>query len=240
LFSDSLLSEQGFLTRCLMVYPESTAGQRQYCENNIYSSESCAQYQKKLTEILRLSKPLAANSRNILEPRKLELSKQAKIVWILFHNTCEHQLKTGNRFALIRGFANKAPEHALRIAGTLTLIEDIAAKEIPIDRMSSAIQLTEFYLSEALRLFDSGHTDPVLTQAEELYQWLYEKKKLTISLIEIYQYGPKSIRNARLARDLMTILVEHGYACPFPLGIEFEGTHRKEAWGIRPKELEFC
>ena len=59
------------------------------------------------------------------------------------------------------------------------------------------------------------------------------KDKKIITLPEVYQYGPNSIRDTKKARQLMTILTEHGYALPSTNGAEFEGMIRKEAYEVR-------
>jgi hypothetical protein len=84
-----------------------------------------------------------------------------------------------------------------------------------------------------LRLFNSGISDPVLQEANKLLEWLRVKQKIIVTLTEIYQCGPNSIRDVKTARRLVKLLVEHGYALPFSGEIEFEGKKRKEAYEIR-------
>jgi hypothetical protein len=62
---------------------------------------------------------------------------------------------------------------------------------------------------------------------------LRTERKKVVTLPEIYQYGPNSIRDARKARNLMEILSDHGYALPSTNGAEFEGMIRKEAYEVR-------
>jgi hypothetical protein len=87
--------------------------------------------------------------------------------------------------------------------------------------------------NEALRLFNSGIADLNLQEANKLLEWLRIKDKKIITLPEVYQYGPNSIRDTKKARQLMTILTEHGYALPSTNGAEFEGMIRKEAYEVR-------
>ena len=93
--------------------------------------------------------------------------------------------------------------------------------------------LTQYYLGEALRSFNSGVADPILQEANKLLEWLRTENKKVVTLSEVYQYGPNSIRDARKARNLMEILVEHGYALPLINGVEFEGKVRREAYEVR-------
>ena len=73
----------------------------------------------------------------------------------------------------------------------------------------------------------------MLQEANKLLEWLRTERKKVVTLPEIYQYGPNSIRDARKARNLMEILVEHGYARQLNDGAEFQGKVRKEAYEVR-------
>ena len=148
----------------------------------------------------------------------------------------EEQLSEFGQLASIKGLGNKAPEHTLRVATVLTGFD---APEISnFSRISdgyirNSIILTKYYLNEVLRLFNSGIADLNLQEANKLLEWLRIKDKKIITLPEIYQYGPNSIRDTKKARRLMTILTEHGYALPLTDGVEFEGKNRKEAYEIK-------
>ncbi len=54
--------------------------------------------------------------------------------------------------AAIRAFANKAGEHALRLAAILTVYRDHEATEIDAETVANAITLVEHYLGEATRV----------------------------------------------------------------------------------------
>ena len=60
-----------------------------------------------------------------------------------------------------------------------------------------------------------------------LLTWCKARPGKTVSLVEIYQLGPSSVRSAKRARELMRILEEHGQAQADHL----EATH-KEAWRL--------
>ena len=98
--------------------------------------------------------------------------------------------------------------------------------------MAAGIELATHYLKEALRLHNSSAVDPELILAEKLLTWLHDQKKQNFSLIEIYQCGPSQIRNAKIARKMMTILADHHWAFPIEKGLIFDKVLRKEAWRI--------
>jgi len=120
-------------------------------------------YEKRLLDILEASLPIAGGEINTLAPRQLPLSPEAKHLYINFHNAIEKELI--GAFQCIRGFANKAPEHAIRLAAVLQLIENLECESIDVGHMANGIEITKHYLSESLRLVDAGQSDTQLTLA---------------------------------------------------------------------------
>lgn len=235
MLSNNLLVEQGLLSRCLCVYPQSTAGTRRYNPTDLTQSQALTTYHDKILNLLHT--PLnTLEAKNELQPKPIKLDADAKQVWQEFHDKNEAELSEFGKLSSIKGLGNKAPEHALRIAAVLASFDasEISnVSRISKGHMRNAIKLTEYYLSEGLRLFNSGTTDPALNEANKLLEWLRVKNKTIITLPEIYQCGPNSIRDAKKARKLMTILIEHGYALSLDGGAEFECTIRKEAFELR-------
>lgn len=171
LLSNQLLIEQGLNARCLTVWPASTAETRRYREVNLRTEKVMLEYEEHILAILKTPLPLVEGKTNELDPRPLFLSGKAKVLWMRFHDSIEEQLADNAPLAPIRGFANKVPEHALRLAGVLTLYDTLDAKEISPEYMGSGIKLAQHYLSEALRLFHASMTDPDLELAEKLLEW---------------------------------------------------------------------
>ncbi len=233
MLSNPILTGQGLTSRCLISYPLSTAGGRLYKEIDISVTDEFKKYLDAMNKIVLTPLPLAEGKQNELCPRKIPLSSGAKSAFIEFHDEVECELGDSGRFSTIRGFANKAPEHALRLAGILSLFNDINVVEISTYNMESGIILAKYYLNEALRLFNASMSDPELTQAEMVLSWLHSQNKKEVSLIEIYQYGPNSIRDPKAARKTMFILQEHGWVIPLEKGAMFDGSLRKEAWKVR-------
>jgi hypothetical protein len=233
MLSNALLIEQGLMSRCLVTFPASTAGTRLYKEVALCDEPELKRYGARLLSILESDLPVAEGARNELKPRELPLSPDAKKIWIAFHDGIERQLADGGTLAPIRGLSNKAPEHAARLAGVLALVDDPHCQSVKLDYLESGIKLVQHYLNEALRLFNAAVSSPDLIQAEKLLDWLKGRAGSTVTMVEIYQYGPNAIREARTAKALMKILVEHGHAFPVDHGAEFQGKQRKEAWRLR-------
>ena len=96
--SDALLSGQGFLSRCLVSWPESTAGTRRLSMENLADDPAMDHYRSRLTELLELPLVLAVGERNELSPRLLPLSQAASQVWRKFYNDVEESMAPGRRY----------------------------------------------------------------------------------------------------------------------------------------------
>lgn len=230
LLSNRVLAEQGLLSRFLMAWPESTVGNRPYVTENPYSTPGHNAYTQRISEIWDRELPVSEGTLNELLPRRLKLSPEAKRQWIAYHDSVDRDASKGRRFEPIRGPANKAAEQALRIAGVLTLIADIEAREVDLPQLQAGIELAEFYLGEALRINEAGITDPDILLAEKTLQWFKEKPFVYKS--EIYQLGPNPISTAASATRIAKILEDHGHWAKVEGGMVLDGRHRRDVWMV--------
>ena len=142
----------------------------------------------------------------------------------------------------ISGIAAKAAEHALRLAGVLAPIDDIEARFVSRRHVEAGIALAHFYLTEALRLFDSSRIDPDLMLAEKLLGWLKRRGTMNsgnsasrlVYLVLTYQYGPNTVRDKATAKRIVGILEDHGWLLPIDRGAVADGKHRQDAWQVHP------
>jgi hypothetical protein len=209
LLADPLAREQGFLARCLVSYPQSTAGSRTYVEADLGKAPPYQRFADRVTALLRGPWPKATIHE--LEPPQLFLSAEAKRTWIAIYNDLEAGLSPQGQFASVRSLASKAPEHISRLAGTFAVFEgDDQIHEEQVDR---AMRLILHYLDEAMRLWGAGNIKPELRLAQEFLQWWRTKVGLgrVITLTDIYRNGPAAIRNASVARAVVRILMDHGW-----------------------------
>ena len=129
---DDLLSGQGFLPRCLLAWPESTAGHRPYREEDLRSDPAIGRLAHRLGELHRMPLPLAPDDRQELAPPVLQLSDDAKAAWIGLHDAVEAGMASGEQFANVKGWASKTPEQALRIAGAVSYTHlDVYQRQSP-------------------------------------------------------------------------------------------------------------
>lgn len=238
LFNDPIYTDQGFLARVLLSWPESTAGTRLYVNVDPYQDARVGRYWKALTDLLYRPHPIREGTRNELQPHNLPLSKPAKADWITYFDDIEKLLAEGGKLESIRGFASKAAEHAARLAGVLALIADPNAAEIDLVHVQSGILLLDYYLTETLRIQDAGIADPDLMLAQRLLDWLHELGEQHVYLAKIYQFGPSGIRDAKTARKLLGILEDHRWIVRIQGGMRLDDAHRKDAWRIVGKEAK--
>ena len=232
LFGNSLLTAQGILSRCLVTFPQSAIGYQPYKEVDVYQHPTMKRYFARLLAILEAPLPLAEGTRNELSPRRLGLASGAKRTWIKFHDHVQSLMRPEQPLAPVQGLAAKAAEHAARLSGTLALVENLDAGSISENHIEAGIELAQFYLSEALRLF-SASINPDLLLAEKLLTWAHARGT-PLYLRAVYQYGPNSIRDKETARRIVGILENHGWIRRIKDGAEIDGAHRREAWEVHP------
>jgi hypothetical protein len=208
--ADGTLKDQGLLSRVLVASPESLAGQRIYREAAQEDEAAIRAYGARILSLAERKWPLKDGTPNELEPRVLPLSSNAKEVWVRFADHVERQCGRNGDLAAVADLAAKAAEHAARIAGVITLVEDPDAPEIDEAGMKRGAALADWYLLEALRLAHAGRADPRLLKAQELLAWL-QRQDGDVSLRTILQFGPGSLRHKHAAEAALTILVRHGW-----------------------------
>ncbi len=234
LIADNGIIDQGFLSRFLICSPVTTAGTRLYKEINLYESPEIKRYYEKMEELLNVNRESIVNGGSAL--RIIRLTDKAKQVWIQFHDVIEGRLKPGKDLDHIRSFANKIPEHAIRLSAILQVVDDMGATEIDVDHIKSGIELARFYLNEALRIQSLIISDPQIENAKILLKWLKQKGLKLVPLPVIYQSGPMRFRAAKAARQAMKALEEHGWAERVKGGADIDGKKYKDVWRVNYDE----
>lgn len=237
--SDRHFADQGLLARFLVSAPTGRAGTR-FREDVSYQASSrqaaidLEEYNAAILKLLRAPIRWKNDSDRTLgvELDQLGFTPAARALYVKFANEIEKEMGGKGKLATTKAFASKLPENAARLAGVLSLIEHPDAYEISEHTLADAIQLAQFYLSEAMRLIASGSVDPKLRQAEQLLEWLAGQDSDIIALRSIYQFGPNSIRQASKAREIMSILGDHGWVAEIKDGAQIDGKFCREAWRI--------
>lgn len=235
--SDHDLKSQGLLSRLLVISPQSAIGTR---FNN--KSDGVGQTpQKKALEAFKQQTTNALSSQskektdNALgfKTRVISMSDETIGLYLRYSNQIERLMAQNEKYENIRGFANKLPEHATRIAATLALMEDMTTTELNSDYLQRAIAIADFYATEALRLIDEGATDPKLVLAEKLLNWLHNSwQEPNISLPDIYQSSLNAIDTKAKAMEVVHILESHGWLVRNENATKVREKKRRESWRI--------
>lgn len=207
---DPIIQDQGLSARFLMAGTESLAGTRMFREPSI-DGRALHQFGKAVEKLLAQKATLVEGKRNELKPPVLTLSGEAKGYWIEFYNHVEAQSGPTGAYMEIRAFASKAAEHAMRIAGVLSVFNDPNTKHIDGGTMLNATKLMNWYVGEYLRLFQSSKISPIFIKAQTLYDWMTRQPEKEIFFQHICQFGPRSCgRDKATIEPLLKKLLEHG------------------------------
>ncbi|AQA00703.1 hypothetical protein BWQ93_05845 [Sphingopyxis sp. QXT-31] len=233
---------QGFLSRLLVAAPESKAGSRFVDPDRRQSPEHRAAigtFRERLSTIISAPLPMVDDT-PVLKPEPVIFSDQAKAMWWAFYNALEARLGPEGDLKEVKGFVGKLPEQAARLAVNLAAFEQGARlRELDAPTLARGIQLAEFYLSEAVRLFGKPSTDPLMADAQLLSDWLREKwTENLISAKAIAQFGPSRLRRGgdHIAA-LIDVLVRHEHLSDqLPGGGMVSGAKVRKAWRLQMRE----
>jgi len=147
---DQMARGIGFLARSLLCYPESTQGQRPYKE----APKGFPAVEVVNTTLGVLLRMLPEHiERGVLRRKVVNLSPEAKAVWIQYYNRTEAEQQQGLAFEFVRDVAGKSADNAARIAGLLHLVDSdnpyVIGDEISARHMESGADLAAYYLAEA-------------------------------------------------------------------------------------------
>lgn len=228
------IEQQGFLPRCLMAFPASTAGSRPYSHQDASKNKDILNYQSQITSLLDRKFPVEPfpAPQNELKPRLLTLAREAKTAWVNFHDAVDKDLAAGGRLEPIRRFGSKSAEHVLRLAGNLAMVSNPEVQIIKEQYIHQSIELVEYYLSETLRVQGYLSIPYHLVLAQKVLHWCWSKGKDTLTIKDLYQNGPTELREAKKARESMAVLEEHGWVS------QTDG--KKDSWIIKKEEREPC
>jgi hypothetical protein len=232
LYADPDVNDQGFFTRLMAVMPDSATTPLRYVPVGEYAN--LREFTDRTNELL--SAPFeyldAKHPREGLNPPVITLDAEAEALWIEFYNEVADAKVPGGRWHPIRGFAEKAAEHAARHAFTRAKFDDSGIKQIGAEAIRGAITLMKFYLAEQLRIREGLGIDEELKKARDLLGWLQKVwKDDLISLRHIYQLGPYAIRDKATAEKVVKILEDHGWLEKRDPCV-VKGVFRRDVWQI--------
>lgn len=224
------LADQGLTGRFLVCEAPEMAGTRLFREPARPDDPRFVTYREAVRRLLK-REPETSDGRNELKPRVIELTGEAKEIWIELHDEIERRLGGDGELGGIKAFGNKLAEHAARIAAVLEVFENPDATAIEAETMSRAADLANFYAAEAERLNTESRIDRTLAEAEKLRCWLDGWPAPLISLPDIQQRGPNAIRQKAVAERCIETLRDYGWVVDNGPG-EVSGEKRRQTFLI--------
>lgn len=235
-FGDPVLSDQGFMSRQLAVMPAPLAGGRTFRPATSQSLAALDAYTQYTLNILQQPYPLQQGKRNELAPRPLPLSATARQEWEAFYNAIEGESGSGGRYDRVRPLANKLGEHSIRLAGVLTLYDNLSAGDIPVEKMQAGILLAEYYIQEALRITGTAAVDAKIIAAQKLLHWLQSRyPHPLITYTHVYKNGRAGFTDAASTKSAFKTLEDHGYIAKLEGRHYIDGKAFKDVYRIHGK-----
>lgn len=230
--SDDVLSGQGFLARCLLAWPEGTAGRRPYRAENLRDDPALLRYRARCADLFARPLPIADGQRNELSPPALLLDPDAFAAWRTLHDAVEAEMAPGAAFATVKPWASKTPEQCLRIAAVLTLFERPDARAIDTATIDRASELALWHLNEAARLSGTAELSAEVRDAEALLAWAHATDRDRLYSSDAMNRGPARIRERERFAQAMGELERAGWAQKLDGGAVLDGAHRRHVWLI--------
>ncbi len=213
LLADPLAQGQGLLARCLISQPATLAGTRAYKPVDPNENPATRRFHDHVRQLLDLTPCYWPDGDgHELKPRDLPLSADAAALWIAFYNEIERQQADGGELAQARPFASKAAEHAARIAGVMSTLEDPEARTIGAQAIECAIVVAGFYVNEHLRLTGASKDAQHVANLAALWDWMQARGN-TVPGKDVLQRSPRRIRSLKAdgIKPLLAELQARGY-----------------------------
>lgn len=235
LLSDPTANGQGFLARCLTVWPTSTIGTRQsdgftYAGDRTEVRVMC----DRLSSLIKATPLVSDHNPQELTPMALPLTYEAQSFAVEAGNFFENLMASGNELAELRDRGSKALEIACRIAGIIAVIEGgMTTREISRDHLERGVKLIHWYLNEALRIRSAAVVPQSVIDAESMLAWLKDRDCRAFRTTTLLTYGPCQLRNKIRLNNAIDEAVKCGYLIEQESGAEVDGVKAKRSWRVQ-------
>lgn len=213
-FGNKVLRDQGLMSRMLVAFPKTLKGTRFWREPNEASWEALRVYRERVTGLLRQAFARMDPETKELNFETVALQPEAREMWIKFSDHLERQQSPDGPLHEVSDLASKMAQHAMRLAAVISYFEGGEKglqSGISPAAMSAGIALGEFYLSEALRLFNAASVDEVSENASVLIEFIRKEKLAQVGHRWLSRNGPKPVRPAKILQMAVELLIEQGH-----------------------------
>lgn len=232
-FADREMRDQGLMSRLLIAYPRSLKGHRLWREPDEGSWDAIADYHSRLTGLTQQVFNRIHPETRDLELATVKLQPDARAMWIAFSDHLERQQCADGPLSEVSDIASKMAQHALRIAAVLSYFsrgEKLIEEGISARSMGAGIELAQYYLAEAMRMFDMGTVSADSDNAQLLIEFIRKEGLTVVGRRWLSRNAPKPVRPAEVLARALLLLVEHAHLIENKGGGPFEarGEHFKE------------
>lgn len=207
--SGALARGTGFLARFLVAWPESTQGFRQFTEAPL-AWPALEEFNRRITAILE--HPTTIDENGKLTPPVMQLTPEAKRVWVAFHDAIERKLSSGGELYDVRDVASKSADNAARLAALFQVFETGMSAAISANAFESGSRIAAWHLNEARRFFGEFALPKELADAARLDTWLIEycKRERThvVPTTQVQRFGPSGLREKAAIENALRELEE--------------------------------
>jgi hypothetical protein len=174
--SNRRFRDSGLLARFLFAMPESNVGKRDVRQLYAIPAEVAGAYEYCLQDLLKSLRASAS------KPMVLEMTENAKEVWLCFADEIEQKMGKGGLLESISDWAGKLPGAAARIACLFELAErGTEAHKVGDGAMTKAVDLCRLLIPHAQAAFGMIGADAVDNDARAIVKWAQEGKHLKFS-----------------------------------------------------------
>jgi hypothetical protein len=201
---------RGLLERCLYAMPPTLVGTRDMraLVGEPDAEETYAHHLSTLCDAFHAHESELPGG--VRQPRVLELSADARDVFVSYRQRIETRLTTD--LTSIVSWVNKAQGGTvLRLAALLAVAWDSAAVEVDAATMTRAVEVMEgFFIPQALRTFGDLRGDAAGHIEKQIEPWLKSRRSEVFSVRDLHKARGDLFKTAIGAREMLERLVDQG------------------------------
>jgi hypothetical protein len=227
--ADKIMRSQGILSRYLIAWPKTKIGTRiieEYeLDDKLQSDPRIMRYNNDLLWCLQTAWARSPENEQELLPTVLELTPDAKKLWLAAHNWIEDAQFLGGAYESIQGFASKMLENAMRIAGIFEFVINVNATQVSEIALNSALKIMHYYAYQQLEVLGNSDLDVKTSNALALLKWIQEEfengEATKINYTTISQFAkPFQVRQSKpLLIEALATLEQFNWLVPAAVNV---------------------
>ena len=169
-------------------------------------------FRRRLCELLET--PISFDDSGDLALDVLDLSPEAKRVWVEFHDSVERELSPSGTMASAREFAANAADHAARMAAIFHIFTNGPTGKIEANAVKAACTIVAWHCMEALRLVGELAVPRPTANAIALEAWLVDRCRSgeAVSHRDVQRLGPGAVPDKEALQEALDVLTEANQA----------------------------